>query len=63
MEGPLAAVVGKKVGASERSVYVTTNDSAESYVGVVALWPAFHAVGLCTPPPLDAVIVFSRLTI
>ena len=63
LEAPLVAVVEKKVGVSERSICVATSDSAESYVGVVALWPAFNAVGLCTPPPLDAVIVFSRLTI
>jgi hypothetical protein len=63
MEGPLAAVVGKKEGVSEKSICVPTNDSAEPYVGVVAVWPTLHAVWLCIPPPLDAVIVFSRLTI
>jgi hypothetical protein len=56
------AVVARKSGPLDASSFATTIDSHATLVPVIALWPAIASSAHSTPPPFDAVIVYSHLT-
>jgi hypothetical protein len=63
LETPAVAVVARKSGPLDASSFATTIDSHATLVPVIALWPAIASSAHSTPPPFDAVIVYSHLTI
>jgi hypothetical protein len=63
IETPAPAVTAKKSGAAKRSSLVTAVALPGSLLSATDLWPALVPTAQSTPPPVDVVIVFSRLTI
>ena len=63
VEAPAPAVTPKKTGPTEPSSLVAVSQPPAALISAPELWPALVPVAQSTPPPLDAVIVFSRLTI
>jgi hypothetical protein len=63
VEGPPVAVVEKPTDCASGWLLVTAIEMSASYADVARHWPATERFNGCMLPPLDAVIVFSRLTI
>jgi len=63
VETPAPAVAAKKSSAPSQFLIIAAPSEPISLVPANQLWPTLLPATHATPPPLDAVIVFSRLTI